>query len=502
MKLKLFIITLLAIMMAGCTLETIPKPEQEEGKIVTISANISPDTRVSYNDGTRKLAWESGDKLLLAGYDAGGTYIDCAPFEYDGGNSFTGTEVKGADIYKAYYPAEAILLDNNGNVQLADNFWQQTQSGNNTTAHLRNKLLLFDETANPLNQTFSLVLKNSIIRFDLTNVPQEVGTLSHIDWTEETATGVFKSMTLHVTGVTFSATNSSLTAYLSFDPAAMKIIAGGKYMVALYGEQLSFQSNTVTTEKNYAAGDRYKGAINNWSPAIDWINPLSYFAEHNMANLTGTFEADHDATGEYLFDWNDAMTAYNTTPATLGGKDYYLPTIQEWRAIIPESSTYINFNNTWSTRTLSNAAVTVGGESYTMNGTFENIGSVVYATLTYTHQSNPTLYAIVRYRKENLVAGNPNARMVVDMKKTATQYTIQQAKDADWNSVAVVSRVFPAAGYRTSTGTPIHQGEWSYYWSSTVDSGSNVWNMFFNGNYAYSVSYNSTRRHSVRLVSR
>ena len=32
MKLKLFIITPFAIMMAGCTLETIPKPEQEEGK--------------------------------------------------------------------------------------------------------------------------------------------------------------------------------------------------------------------------------------------------------------------------------------------------------------------------------------------------------------------------------------------------------------------------------------------------------------------------------------
>ena len=76
MKLKLFIITLLAIMVAGCTLEPIPEPEKEGGKIVTISANISPDTRVSYNDGTRKLAWESGDKLLLAGYDAGGTYID------------------------------------------------------------------------------------------------------------------------------------------------------------------------------------------------------------------------------------------------------------------------------------------------------------------------------------------------------------------------------------------------------------------------------------------
>ena len=221
-------------------------------------------------------------------------------------------------------------------MQLADNFWQTQRK--HTTAHLRNKLPL-DETANPLNQTFSLVLKSSIIRFDLTNVPQEVGTLSHIDWTEETATGVFKSMTLHVTGVTFSATNSSLTAYLSFDPAAMKIIAGGKYMVALYGEQLSFQSNTVTTEKNYAAGDRYKGTISNWNPAIEWINPLSYFAEHNMANLTGTFDTGHDATKDYLFDWNNAMTAYNTTPATLGGKDY--PThYSRVASHYPESSTY------------------------------------------------------------------------------------------------------------------------------------------------------------------
>ena len=507
MKLKLFIITLLAIMVAGCTLEPIPEPEKEVGKIVTISANISPDTRVSYNDGTRKLAWESGDKLLLAGYDAGGTYIDCAPFEYDGGNTFRGTEVKGADIYKAYYPAEAIVLDNNGNAQLADNFWQQTQSGNNTTAHLRNKLLLFDETANPLNQTFSLVLKNSIIRFDLTNVPQEVGTLSHIDWTEETATGVFKSTTLHVTGVTFSATNSSLTAYLSFDPAAMKIIAGGKYMVALYGEQLSFQSNTVTTEKNYAAGDRYKGTISNWNPAIEWINPLSYFAEHNMANLTGTFDTGHDATKDYLFDWNNAMTAYNTTPATLGGKDYYLPTIQEWRAIIPESSTYINFNNTWSTHTLSNAAVTVGGESYTMSGTFDNNGNVgvVYATLTYTHQSYPALYAIARYRTENLGAGNPNARMVIDMKKTATPYTIQQAKDADWNSVGVVSRVFPAAGCRNAIGTRMNQGTFGHYWSSTETQagGTDAWLLYFTGNLAYSGhSAGKDLWYSLRLVSR
>jgi hypothetical protein len=429
---------------------------------------------VSYDDGTRKLTWENNDQLLLAGYD-GATYKGSEIFNWNGGNTFQGQEVTGATSYKAYYPGDIITLDADGNVQLTANFWRQTQSGDNTTAHISKKLLLFDETANPFSETFSLVMKNSIIRFNLSGIPQEVGALSQLIYTVETAAGVFKSLTLNVTGVTFSPTVSSITAFLAFDPDVMDIVANGKVKIMLVGEKSYFwQSDAIADGKNYNAGNRYKGTVTGVWTKKQIINPLSYFAEHNMANLTGTFEADHDATGEYLFDWNDAMTAYNTTPATLGGKDYYLPTIQEWRAIIPESNTYINFNNTWSTRTLSNAAVTVGGESYTMNGTFENIGSVVYATLTYTHQSNPTLYAIVRYRKENLVAGNPNARMVVDMKKTATQYTIQQAKDADWNSVAVVSRVFPAAGYRTSTGTPIHQGEWSYYWSSTVDSGSNV----------------------------
>ncbi|MBP6947636.1 MAG: hypothetical protein KBB35_00910 [Bacteroidales bacterium] len=502
MKPKLFIIILLAIMVAGCTLEPIPKPGQEEGKIVTISASIPADTRVSYNDGTRKLSWQTGDTLLLAGYD-GTTYKGCEKFYWTGGNSFQGIEVKGATSYKAYYPGDIITLDAGVIVNPLDaGFWQQTQNGNGTTAHLSKKLLLYDEEANPLSETFSLVMKNSIIRFDLTNVPQEVGTLSHIVWAVETAAGVFKLMTLNVTGVTFSASTSSLTAFLSFDPAVMKIIAGGEYRVELYGEKLSFQSDTVASEKNYAAGDRYKGAISNWSPAIDLINPLSYFAEHNMADLAGTFEAGHDATGQYLFNWNNAMTAYNTTPATLGGKDYYLPTILEWRAIIPESDTYVNFNGGVVARSLSNAAVTVGGESYTMSGDFSNIGIVVYATLTYVHQSN-TLYAIARYRTENLGGGNPDARMVVDMKKTAISYTIGEAESADWNSVGVVSRVFPAAGLRSLGGTLHYQGNFGEYWSSPEFSSSTAWNMHFWKGDAFSGD-NSNKAHgfSVRLVSR
>jgi len=508
MKFKSFIFTLLALLIASCTLQPVPEldePGKEEGKLVTINVTVSPETRVAYDDANRTLSWETGDKLLLAGYD-GTTYKGSKIFEYTGnGNSFQGQEVTGATSYKAYYPGDIITLDAGGNVQIPANFWDQTQNGNNTTAHLRNKLLLFDETANPLNQTFSLNLKSSIIRFDLTNVPQEVGTLSHIVWAVETAAGVFKLMTLNVTGVTFSASTSSLTAFLSFDPAVMKIIAGGEYRVELYGEKLSFQSNTVASEKNYAAGDRYKGHISNWNPAIDLINPLSYFAEHNMADLNGTFETGHNTSGQYLFRWYNAIT-YNTTPATLGGKSYYLPTLQEWIAIIPdfgnEGKECVHFFDN-PPRTLSNANVTVGGESYTMSGTFDNIGYVVYATLTYTHQSYPTLYSIARYRTENMGAGNANARLVIDMKKTATLYTMDEAKNADWEAVGVVSRVFPAAGYRYYDGYYLDQGGYGRYWTSSEAQTSSAYHMTFYIGYARSGGQNwRDYFYSVRLVSR
>ena len=508
MKFKSFIFTLLALLIASCTLQPVPEldePGKEEGRLVTINVTVSPETRVAYDDANRTLSWESGDKLLLAGYD-GTTYKGSKIFEYTGnGNSFQGQEVTGATSYKAYYPGDIITLDAGGNVQIPANFWDQTQNGNNTTAHLRNKLLLFDETANPLNQTFSLNLKSSIIRFDLTNVPQEVGTLSHIVWAVETAAGVFKLMTLNVTGVTFSASTSSLTAFLSFDPAVMKIIAGGEYRVELYGEKLSFQSNTVASEKNYAAGDRYKGHISNWNPAIDLINPLSYFAEHNMADLNGTFETGHNTSGQYLFRWYNAIT-YNTTPATLGGKSYYLPTLQEWIAIIPdfgnEGKESVHFFDN-PPRTLSNANVTVGGESYTMSGTFDNIGYVVYATLTYTHQSYPTLYSIARYRTENMGAGNANARLVIDMKKTATLYTMDEAKNADWEAVGVVSRVFPAAGFRYYDGYYSEQSNYGEYWTSSEAQTSSAYHMTFYIGYARSGGQNwRDYFYSVRLVSR
>ncbi len=506
MKFKSFIFTLLALLIASCTLEPVPElegPGKEEGKPVTINVTVSPATRVAYDGGTgdNALSWESGDQLLLAGYDIHGQYMNqTSIFTYQPGTNsrFSGLPITGAATYKAYYPGDVITLDANGNVNpFGVNFWQQTQNGDGTTGHLKNKLLLFDETPNAIGDGFALNLKSSILKLTLSGIPAAVGTLNKLIYTVETASGVFKSVDLNVTNVTFSSDKTTLTAYIAFDPTVVTgIVAGGTVKITLSGAKSYKWSATSTTGKTYVAGKCYPGTVTTgW--AIEINNPLSYFAEHNMANLTGTFETGHDATGQYLFYWNDAMTAYNTTPATLDGKSYYLPTISEWRSIVPESDTYINFNG-WKERSFSNAAVTVGGESYTMSGTFNNDGSVVYATLTYTHQSNPTLYAIARYQK--LDKGTATARMVIDMKLTATQYTVADAKQADWGAAGVVSRVFPAPGHRT-THAFMQTGEYGYYWSSS--DGSFPWYMLHNNNAAFSdntITTNSMR--SVRLVSR
>ncbi len=394
MKFKLFLLTLFALLVAGCTGEPIPVIEEKEESIVTINVAISPETRVAYEDSNipgigGTLSWQTYDVLQLAGYD-GSTFKGYEYFDWIGGNSFQGTAVPGATTYKAYYPGGYIMLDEDGNVDPLDtSFWHQEQNGDGTTEHLKYNLLLYDETPKAISVPFSLSLKSSILKLVLSGIPEQVGELHQLRYAVETASGVFKSVVLDVLGVTFSPAKTTLTTYFAFDPTVMTgIVAGGTANITLLGEQthkLYKWSTQVSTAKNYSAGNRYTGTVTSgWN---EMINPLSYFAEHNMSDLNGTFESGHNASGLYLFTWSEAMTAYNTNPATHNGKDYFLPTIQEWRAIIPESDTYVNFSGT-GTRTLSNAAVTIGGKSYTMSGTFENIDNVVYATLTYT--PNPT----------------------------------------------------------------------------------------------------------------
>ncbi len=280
MKLKLYIIALLALFVASCTREFFPESNNEQGeRLVTISATIPSETKVSYDDGTVKLAWETGDQLMLVGYDEN-VYKGHKVFTYVAGSNdnFTGETVSGATIYKAYYPADAVKLDENYGAYF-DKLWQQTQNGNNSTAHLGDKLCLCDESGHAIDQPFDLNSKNNILRLNLTGIPADLGTLQRLIWTVEYETGKTRSTSLDFTNYTH--TGSELIAFLTFDPIVTKIAAGGNVKITLIGDK-SYEWKTptpVANGKTYTQGNtRYYASVSQ-----DWyeVAPLMYTIRTN-----------------------------------------------------------------------------------------------------------------------------------------------------------------------------------------------------------------------------
>jgi len=494
MRLRLFIIALLALTAVSCMRDINPiGSEQEKGKMVTISATIPPDTRVSYTDsdipgngGT--LTWQTGDTLLLAGYD-GTIYKGSNKFHWKGGDSFEGLEVTGATTYKAYYPGERVTLDANGNVQLAGTFWQQTQSGDNSTAHLRHSLLLFDETAHAINQTFDLTLKSSIIRFNLDGVPADVGSLGNLIWSVETTAGVTKSMALNVTGVTFSAAKDNLTAFLSFDPAVTDIAANGRVKITLRGGKSYQWNTTVAAGKNYTIGNRYKAAVNSgWTemPVTYGLTPLSFVAEYNVNPAGDGFVTNLTAcTGSGYFNWNAAQTI------NIAG--YHLPSLEEWRGIVAPP-THIYFNNNGYTVDNVSETVKVNGTSYTSTNDYRNVGNKTYA-LRYKGTNWVSAW------KYEYISDGDNTHMMITSRGVAPSVTITNiANEAFWSSGNEndVVRYFPASGYKNDSGTLYNFGNLGYFWSSSLDSNTHAWSMSFGSSTAMSGS-NTYRGNSLSV---
>ena len=493
-KIILLIITLLALLVAGCISEPLPETGKEEGKIVTISASIPAETRVTYDDDTRKLSWQEGDKLLLAGYD-GATYKGSRIFNWDSGNTFTGQEVTGATTYKAYYPGEKVTLDANGNVIPGSaTSWNQAQNGENSTAHLRNHLLLFDEEANLLTETFNLTSKNSIIKFKLKNVPAGVGTLNSLSWTVETATGVFKAMTLSVTGVTFSSALDTITAFLAFDPAVMKIAANGNFKITLFGNKSYQWSIDVAGGKNYTVGNRYTATVNGgWS---EMITPLVYVAESNVNPAGNGFVTDLTACNvSGYFNWN-AAKAINIS-------GYHLPSIDEWRSIIPQNTNYVYFTSTSPYNNIAENVI-VQGVSINMHSDYNNTGN----NLTYALRYKGTDY-VSAWKYEYISDGN-NTHMKITSRSVAPSVTIGNISDnngAFWNTGQEndVVRYFPASGYKSSSGSLFYVGTHGRFWSSTENNSDNTvaWNMQFHETFAATNSDNNSKDagQTVRLFA-
>jgi len=495
MKLKLFIIALLALLVASCTREPIPQLEEQGGKLVTISVTIPPETRVAYDDADCSLSWQTGDTLLLAGYD-GTTYKGSKKFHWTGGDSFQGTEVPGATTYKAYYPGNVITLDKNGNVQLPVYFWQQTQDGNNSTAHLRDKLFLSDTVAKATNNTFSLTLSSSIIKLNLSGIPQEVGELDQLIYMVETASGVFKSVSLNVSGVTFSATVSSITAFLAFDPLFVTdIAANGKVRIILLGEQPYEWSVTSSGGKNYTAGNRYTGTVNGGWTGKELINPLSFVAEYNVNPDGNGFVTDLtacDVSGYFTWDSAD----------TINISGYHIPSMEEWYGIVPERGsnvTYVSFKAESSHDGISENVI-VQGETINMTSDFYNTGNNVSYALRYkgTDMVSAWKYELLNYKTNTchikITSRNVAPSIIID------SITVNNGAFWTTGNENDIVRCFPASGFYYYNIK--RQGIEGYFRSTTVSSSNptaSALYMYFDSGTARSYSTYMQTRTSVRL---
>jgi hypothetical protein len=334
MKPKLFIFALLALLVASCTDEIdIPEPAAKEekapkaGEMVTIEASIPPDTRVAYDDSDGSLSWQSGDKLRLAAYN-GDTYIGSSIFTWTGtGNTFSGTLVEGATpatVYKAYYPAEVITLDDNGNVQpLPAGFWRQKQYTSNGKGHLRGKILLRDEAANPLNEPFELTLNSCIVKFELENMPRDIESLRSVIWTVVTTSGETRSAILDVDRVKkpiygVGPTPFNVTVYIAFDPGFMQVAAGGKVKITLIGDKSYEWSGTSQNGKTYTAGKRYHASVSDgWTEIVPFIFTIKTNQPNELLRIYQV--AADNSPANLTIDWGDGSETTIQHEATLDG---------------------------------------------------------------------------------------------------------------------------------------------------------------------------------------
>ena len=318
----------LAVVASGCSTDDLSDtvrtlPDKQDGKMTIHAATgRQSGTRVAYEDGTAgadgKLTWQASDCLTVVRMNGSNCVTHADDYLYNGtdgatSGSFTGTAINNpGDSWTIYYPHTVAVNTTDGSAALPMTGQTQTSDGN--TAHLRNYLLLASTGIADLSNDFTLAMKNSIMKFDLSNVPAEVGKLTNLAWTVET-TGGTRCLTLNFApgAVTFNAGKRTLTAYLAFMPEEMAVKAGGKFIVTLTGDKTYQAEITIDGGKTYAAGMRYTAAIDGTSMSWQEKAVMALTVKVGSGDLTFSipFPTSGSTPAELTVDWGDG-TALTT----------------------------------------------------------------------------------------------------------------------------------------------------------------------------------------------
>ncbi|KGN96839.1 fimbrial protein [Porphyromonas crevioricanis] len=238
--------------------------------------------------------------------------------------------------------------------------------------------------------------------------------------------------------------------------------------------------------------------------------PVSYMAQYDVKDLTGTSTSWDKLNDTYDFlknlKWQPVFDAY-AEGKVIDGKKYYLPTKEEWLAIIPGDATNIFKNQTTEVKMPLGPTpqVQFGGKTYTMKGKLYAFGAPgavsfreVYGAFVYTptEPRKETLYVIASYvwgLHDFDPSSGKNMRNGLEVKMAkVNKATFDKLKGAaDENpgvglgggiktkfstlpASAYESRLFRAIGYWN--GVDFTQMGVGYYWTATKTGPYFAWN--------------------------
>ena len=333
----------LAVVASGCstddlsdTVRTLPDKPAEKMTIHATTGQQS-GTRVAYEDGAAgmngKLTWQKGDRLTVVRMN-GSDYVAYADdYEYGGtegatSGPFTGTAITDAgNSWTIYYPHTVAVSTYYDTVTLP--MTGQTQTADGNTDHLRNYLLLSSTGIKDLDAGFDLEMQNSIMKFEFSNVPAEVGELTRLVWAAETDSHIrcthYLMLNFAPGAVTFDADKHTLTAYLAFMPEEMKVKTGGKFTVMLMGDKTYLAETTIDGGKTYAAGMRYTAVVDGTSMKWEEKAVMIFTVRPDNSNQFNIpFPESGTTPAELTVDWGDGTTPTTVASGTaLSSKDAF-----------------------------------------------------------------------------------------------------------------------------------------------------------------------------------
>ena len=241
---------------------------------------------------------------------------------------------------------------------------------------------------------------------------------------------------------------------------------------------------------------------------LKMINPLAYVAEYNI-NPEGTgFVTDLYATNvSGYFTHDDAVARFKNK--TINGVNYHLPSVDEWRAIVPERGV-VGFGLSHTDRNLPPDTVLVAGKRILCKMDYKNLDNSISYMLRFKGTEYQTAW------KYEYTKVNGHIVMRITSRNVADGVTLEDiATPAFWeqDSSGDIVRIFPASGAKSSVGSPeepqspypftppdpLYRLDRGKYWSSTLATSDTAWSMFFDRVEASLCDNNITWGQTVRL---